>query len=66
MGKTMHGGRRPGSGRPLLGTSRRVTISFSVDQATAQAVKELRGNGCRVGSVIESAILAQHDKIFNI
>ena len=40
-GKTLAGGRRPGSGRKRKGTERRVSLSLSVDRTTKEMYRSL-------------------------
>lgn len=40
-GKTLAGGRRPGSGRKRMGTERRVSLSLSVDRTIKEMYRSL-------------------------
>ena len=63
-GKTLQGGRRPGSGRKRMGKERRVSLSLSVDADTKRKYKNLRNQGLPVEPVITAAINKLYDTFF--
>ena len=54
------------AGRKMKGTHRRVPLCFSVDPDTKRMVHKLRGNGCEVNTLVETAIRDFHSKVFEL
>ncbi len=65
MGKTIQGGRRPGSGRPRKGTGLRQPVSFSLDPEAARKARELRDAGFHLAGHIEAFINEKYAWYFN-
>jgi len=66
MGKTMQGGRRPGSGRPRQGEGLRKSVSFTLSPEAVQKAKELRAAGFPLNLHVEYLISKRHSWYFNI
>lgn len=53
--KNVRGGRRPGAGRKISGTGKRVTLSARVDPVTLSEVKKIaKESGYSIGQVLDS------------
>ncbi len=66
MGKTMQGGRRPGSGRPRKGEGLRKSVSFCLSPEAVQMVQELRAHGLELNLHIEDCINELYGWYFNV
>lgn len=50
----------------MKGTQPRVPLCFSVDPDTKRLVKQLRGIGYEVNTIVEAAIRDFHKKVFEL
>lgn len=60
MGKTMQGGRRPGSGRPRQGEGLRRSVSFTLSPEAAWKSRALRNAGYPLNLEIEELIIGDY------